>query len=117
MNLYQVKKYMSGVKNVMEMLGIISFETNTFTPKHYLIGSGDVDKSITTNRNGYLLPEVDLLQQVTKGQTLGKVISFSGEEIETIKSISTGVVICMRKTPSVKPGDIAFLITGIDKSP
>ena len=117
LNLYQVEKYISGVKNVMEMLGIISFETNIFTPKHYLIGSGDVDKSIATNRKGYLLPEVDLLQQVTKGQTLGKVISFSGEEIETIKSNATGVVICMRKTPSVKPGDIAFLITGIDKSP
>ena len=65
-------------------------------------------------KNGYLFPEVDLLQQVTKGQTLGKVISFSGEEIETIKSNATGVVICMRKTPSVKPDDIAFLITGID---
>ena len=114
LDLYHVQKYVSGVKNVMRMLGIVSFRPNKFTPKHYLIGSGDVDKSITTTKTGYLLSYVDLLQNVKKGQPLAKVINISGTEIETIKANSAGVVICMRKTPSVKPDTLAFLITGVD---
>ena len=114
LDLYHIEKYVAGVKNVMQMLGIISFPINAFTPKHYLIGSGDVDKSITTTTTGYLLPHVDLLQNVKMGQILAKVIDLSGNEIETIEANVTGVVICMRKTPSVKPDTLAFLITGTD---
>ena len=112
LDLYHVGKYVSGVKNIMKMLGIIALQTHKFTPKHYLIGSGDVDKSITTTTTGYLLPHVDLLQNVEKGQPLGKVIDLSGNEIETIEANASGIVICMRKTPSVKPDTLAFLITG-----
>ena len=114
LDLYHVEKYVTGVKNVMHMLGIICFPNNVLTPKHYLIGSGDVDKSITTTKTGYLLPHVELLQNVKQGQTLAEVIDLSGNEIETIKANVTGVVICMRKTPSVKPDTLAFLITGKD---
>ena len=73
-----------------------------------------MDKSITTTTTGYLLPKVDLLQKVQKDQALAKAIDLSGKEIETIKANMIGVVICMRKTPSVKPDTLAFLITGID---
>ena len=114
LDLYHVEKYVSGVRNVMKMLGIISFSAGKFVPKHYLIGSGDVDKSITTTTTGYLLPKVDLLQKVQKDQILAKVIDLSGKEIETIKANMTGVVICIRKTPSVNPDTLAFLITGTE---
>ena len=114
LDLYHVEKYVSGVRNVMKMLGIISFSAGKFVPKHYLIGSGDIDKSITTTTTGYLLPKVDLLQKVQKDQILAKIIDLSGKEIETIKANMTGVVICIRKTPSVNPDTLAFLITGTE---
>ena len=116
LNLQYVEKYISGVKNVMQMIGIISISSKTLTPEYYLIGSGDVDKSIATKTTGYLLPMVTLLQKVERGQELAKIIDLTGKELDTITANSTGIVICMRKTPSVKPGDQAFLITSIDKS-
>lgn len=104
--------YVRGVENVMSVIGILPRELEKHEPTHHLLGSGDVDGSLTTKTAGYLVQVVRVLDRVAPGDLLGKVLALDGTVVEEIRSPTDGVVIYMRMSPSVMAGAPVFLVTG-----
>lgn len=107
--------YRRGVLNLLRHLAILPGEPEWSEPRHFLYGDGNVDASITTERSGFLVPEVELLQQVRAGQRLGALLDLWGNPVEYFKSPRDGVVALIHVCPVVSNNDPLFLITGLRK--
>ncbi len=112
LNVREAQRYARGVNNVMKLMGILGGEIDNEEPTHHLLGDGNVDVAPTASVGGYLVPEVELLEVVTKGDLLGRVLGLAGEICDEIFAEQDGVVILIRATPSVSAGDQVFLVTG-----
>lgn len=104
--------YARGITNVMRVLGMLSGQPEYIPPKHHLFGSGRIEDGLTVNSSGFLLPAVQLLDQVQGGSLLGQVLGLAGEIQEEIYSNTDGILIFMRATPSISQGELAFMVTG-----
>ena len=111
LHLDESTRYTRGVLNLMRHLNIIDGEIEKENPTHHLIGDGNVDIVPTTSAGGYFIPKVKVLDRVNKGDLIGRVVGLAGETHDMIYSDSDGVVIMIRATPSVVPGDTVFLVT------
>lgn len=112
LNVGEAGRYARRVKNVMKLMGILDGEIEKQEPTHHLLGDGNVDVAPVTNVGGYLVPEVELLEQVAEGDLLGRVVGLAGEVRDEIVAKQDGVVILIRATPSISAGEAAFLVTG-----
>ena len=81
-------------------------------PHYHLYGSGRIEDALAARSSGFLLPAVRLLDRVQRGDLLGQVLGLAGEVHEELHANADGVLIFMRTTPSVSPGDLAFMVTG-----
>ena len=105
--------YAKGVLNVMANLKMIRGEIRKIQPKFQLLGDGDMDESITASVSGYLVPKVNMLSRVTKGQLLGEILGPANELLEKIKSPTNGVIVLIRRSAAVIESEsITFLVTG-----
>jgi predicted deacylase len=102
-----------GITNLLAHLGIIPGEPEARAPAHFLYGDGNVDASVSATNSGFLVPEVQLLQPVSKGQRLGRLLNLHGEEIECFTAPRDGVVALIHVCPAVSGNDPLFLITGV----
>ncbi len=105
--------YRRGIGNLLRHLGILAGAVEAVTPKHFLFGDGNVDASITTERSGFLVPEVGLLEHVFEGQRLGTLLDLWGVPQEHFTSPRNGVVALIHICPVVNSNDPLFLITGV----
>ena len=112
LNLGEAGRYARGVNNVMKSIGILDGEIESEELTHHLLGDGNVDVAPVTNASGYLVPEVELLEEVAEGDLLGRVVGLAGEVLDEIFAKQDGVVILIRATPSISAGETAFLVTG-----
>ncbi len=104
--------YGRGVTNVMRQLGMLPGEPEYEPPHYHLYGSGRIEDALAVRSSGFLLPAVQILDRVRRGDLLGQVLGLAGEVQEELRANSDGVLIFMRTTPSVSPGDLAFMVTG-----
>jgi predicted deacylase len=104
--------YRRGVLNVMRHLGILEGAPSGEAPSRRLHGDGNIDASVTTDRHGFLIPEVGLLDRVLGGQLLGKLVDLHGHLLEEFRSPRAGVVGMIHICPVIRGGDPLFLITG-----
>lgn len=104
--------YARGVTNVMRQLGMMPSEPEYEPPHYHLYGSGRIEDALAVRNSGFLLPAVRILDRVRRGDLLGQVLGLAGEVREELRANSDGVLIFMRTTPSVSPGDLAFMVTG-----
>ena len=104
--------YGRGVTNVMRQLGMLPGEPERESPKYHLHGSGRIEDALAVRSSGFLLPAVRILDRVQRGDLLGQVLGLAGEVHEELRANAAGVLIFMRTTPSVSPGDLAFMVTG-----
>ena len=103
--------YTRGVENVMSLLDMLPGDVTAATPERHLMGAGDTDEAIGAGATGYLVPEVSVLDRVSEGDVLGRILGPAGEVLEELRAESDGVVILMRRTPTVSAGDQTFLLT------
>jgi predicted deacylase len=103
--------YARGVLNVMRYLDILPGDAPLASIERELSGEGDVDKSLIAPASGFLVPKVELLDQVKPDDLLGVVEDLAGNPLAEIRSPAAGLVILRRNTPVVAAGDIAFLLT------
>jgi len=108
-----LRVYMQGVRNLMLHLGILQGETSQAPPCLHLYGDGNTDASLVSEKRGFLIPSVTLLQDVKAGDELGRLVNLHGETVETILAPRDGVVALVRQWPVVEPGEPTFLITGV----
>jgi uncharacterized protein len=107
--------YRHGIYNLVRHLAILPGKPDAQPPGLCLYGDGNVDASITTERSGFLVPEVELLETVTAGQQLGVLLDLWGNPQEYFMSPRDGVVALIHVCPVVKDHDPLFLITGVRK--
>src|SRR6185295_10559929 len=60
-----------GIFNLLRHLKILSGAPETVPCQYYLDGDGNIDASLSSSHPGFLIPKVELLEQVRKGQELG----------------------------------------------
>ena len=104
--------YARGVTNVMRQLGMLLGEPEYEPPHYHLHGSGRIEDALAVRSSGFLLPAVQPLDRVRRGDLLGQVLGLAGEVQEELRATTDGVLIFVRTTPSVSPGDLAFMVTG-----
>ncbi|MCW5850872.1 MAG: succinylglutamate desuccinylase/aspartoacylase family protein [Anaerolineae bacterium] len=104
--------FTQGVLNSLKVMGVLDGAPETRPVRHYLLGAGDLDKSIAANAGGLFVSQVGLLDEVKAGDVLGEVRDPAGRVLETVYAPSPGVVISMRGLVRVFPGDGLFALTG-----
>lgn len=105
--------YKQGVLNLLRHLKILPGEASASPVELHLEGAGDIDCGVRSSAQGFFIPEVKLLEQVSAGAQLGYLSSLQGEPIERYHSPARGVVALIRAVPVVQPGDMLFHITGV----
>ena len=104
--------YVDGVFNVMKHLGMLSGQPRPRPLTHHLCGNGNLDEIISTSSAGFFRARVDLLQEVEVGDTIGTVSDLFGEPTEAVTADRSGIVILVRRIPTVSVGDNVACITG-----
>jgi uncharacterized protein len=102
-----------GLDNLLRHLGMIEGDSVRVPCKFHLRGDGNVDKSITTSHRGFLIPDVELLQTVVRGQVLGRLVDLHGATLEEFEAPSDGIVVLIHAKPLVASGEPLFLITQV----
>jgi predicted deacylase len=105
--------YRRGILNLLRHLDILPGAPEAPSPLNFLYGDGNVDASLSTANPGFLVPDVELLQRVEKGQRLGRLLNLHGEAIECFAAPRDGVVALIHVCPAVNSHDPLFLITGV----
>lgn len=107
-----IEAYTNGVLNVMRHMGMLEGTVEAKTPKYHLVGSGNTDMSVSVNNSGYFLPTVELLERVSKGQLVGRVLNLAGETIEELYAHVDGRVGLLHTRPTVHAGEGVILLSG-----
>lgn len=107
--------YRRGMHNLLRMLNIVVGNPETPPCQYHLYGGGDIDRSLVSNCDGFLLSRVRPLDHVTAGQPLGSIIGLSGECLQEVLAPSDGIVIMTREYPVVRSGEPLYYLTGIFK--
>lgn len=105
--------FKEGVFNLMRHLDILPGTIQARPVECHLYGDFDIDKGLAATQRGFILTEVNLLQQIHTGDTLGRLCDLLGETIETYRAPVDGVVAMLRGFPVVEPGEPVFVITGL----
>lgn len=106
--------YRRGVRNLLRHLGILAGAPEVPEPPRLLYGDGNIDSSVSSTQRGFLIPTVELLEPVTRGQILGALVDVYGREVEQFIAPRDGVVALVHACPLVQPDEPLFLITGVD---
>jgi predicted deacylase len=105
-----LQMFKRGMRNLLVRLGIVHGRIEATPPQHHLYGNGDTDSSLAASKQGFFVPDVDLLDPVSAGEELGRTLSLHGETLETFLAPRSGVIGLVRAFPVVQPGDPVFLI-------
>lgn len=101
-----IECYRRGVERVMQFLGMLEGDVPAPTPALHLTGNGDLDTATVRARHGGLLiRRVEPLQLLEAGAEVGVIVDLAGEVVETLVTSGRGVVVMLRHTPRVVPGD------------
>jgi predicted deacylase len=104
-----------GVINLLCHLNILPGGVSKREPLRSLYGAGDLDASLSAAWPGFLVPAVELLENVKAEQELGRTLNVQGRVVEVFKSPREGVVGMIHVFPVVDAGDSVFLVTGSAK--
>ncbi len=102
--------YYNGVLNVMRHLGMLKEELNVQPPTYHLFGTGNTDMSVAVNSSGYFVAEVALLDYVTEGQVIGRVLDLVGNTIEELRAHKSGRIGLIRTLPPIHAGEGVVII-------
>jgi uncharacterized protein len=104
--------FASGLRNLMRHLGILEGRPDAAPPAVQLYGDGNIDRGLAATHDGFLIPAVELLDQVVKDQELGCLLDTHGRVIERCLAPCDGRVALIHACPMVRAGEPLFLLTG-----
>lgn len=105
-----VDRYVNGVKNVMRHLGMMEGEIEQQSSYEYM-----ESEWVNTQKGGFFVPIVELEQEVKKGDKIGVVYDWFGNE-DPIESPSDGLIIGIRTLPALRPGEVISHIGKVYKT-
>lgn len=108
-----LQMFTSGIRNLLRHLKILPGAVLASPPARLLQGDGNIDSSIVATRPGFLIPAVELLEDVKASQELGRTVDALGQVVEVIRAPRDGTVAMIHVFPVVQPGEALFLVTGL----
>lgn len=108
-----LRLFRRGITNLLRHLSILPGEPEKTACQWHLFGDGDIDGGVHAYERGFLIPKVEILQQVREGDPLGVLTDLLGRNIETYRSPIDGVVALIHSCPLVAPREPVFLVTGL----
>jgi N2-acetyl-L-2,4-diaminobutanoate deacetylase len=102
-----------GILNLLRHLSILPSPAPVAAAPLHLTGEGDIEKSLCAHGRGFLISEVKLLQQVTTGERLGRLVNLHGMTTEVFRAPRDGVVALIHQFPVVEAGEGTYLVTGL----
>ncbi len=107
--------FRAGIVHLLRHLAILPGQpASPETINWRLHGDGNIDDGLVSAKRGFFVSNVELLQQVTAGEDLGRTLDLHGETIERFDAPADGIVALMRQFPMVEPGEPMFVITGAE---
>lgn len=111
------RKYKEGAYRLMHHLGmLLDPDPRLLEPppeiRLRLYGDGNFDVSMTSEAEGFFIPQVKLLDEVRQGDLIGSIRGLFGETLLTLTAPGDGVVVGLRTMPLVRPGGVVCAITG-----
>jgi predicted deacylase len=91
----------------MEMLDQSPKSPNTTVS---VSGDGNTDEGIISTTAGYFCTTAEVGSRVAQGDLLGEVINNDAKTCEKIFSPSSGIVMLMRRSTQVSPGDTLSIV-------
>lgn len=102
-----------GIYNLLSHLGISPEPLEPGDPPLRLTGDGNTDAGIAAPCDGFFTAFVDLLEEVSEGQPIGRIVDLQGAELACVTSSKRGVIGMLRATPVVRMHDPLALIAEI----
>ncbi len=103
--------FCTGVCNVLAHLGILRGEQNQdqrpirSEPVMQLIGDGNLDRQISAPCAGHFVPARKLLDRVSAGDVLGRIVDLTGTNVAEVTAPGDGILITLRAMQRVHAGD------------
>lgn len=108
--------YTMGVQHVMQHLDMLDGALSPAPAPLKLAGDGDLDGATVRARHaGMFIRSVELLQVLNAGDTIGVVVDPAGEVLETLVTPRKGVVVLLRHTPRIAPGERICHLADLDQ--
>jgi predicted deacylase len=111
-----LETYVSGVLRIlhsMEMLDQSSkFQKSSITTVS-VSGDGNTDEGIISTTAGYFCTTAEVGSRVAQGDLLGEVVDNDAKTCEKIFSPSSGIVMLMRRSTHVSPGDTLSIVASL----
>jgi predicted deacylase len=101
--------------NLLKHLKMLPGTVARCPPRVHLVGTGDLDRTISVNSEGFFVPTVRVLDEVSPHQVVGVVRDLFGKTIEEVSTEQGGLVGMLRAIPVVNPGDSVCLV--VDRGP
>jgi len=103
--------FRNGIFNLLRYLRILPGAPQQSRCELRLFGDGNLDTTVSCNQDGFLVPEVDLLDEVGRGELLGRLLSLDGTCLESFFAPRAGVVALVHACPLYRAGEPLFLVT------
>jgi predicted deacylase len=103
-----------GIRNLLGHLDILPDKPQVKPPAVRLHGNGNTDTGLTAAQPGFLLKEVEILQPVSAGDRLGRLVNTLGETLEEYHAPSDGIMAMVREFPVVQAGEVLFLLAELE---
>lgn len=100
--------YRDGILRVLAHLGMVVDAPAGLSTTVRLHGNGDIDRASASPVDGYFVAERDLLDDVTAGDVIGRVIGRDGAERLACTAPADGVITVLRRQAIVAAGDVLF---------
>jgi predicted deacylase len=110
--------YTQGVQRVMHLLEMLDGDPPPLpSPSPLRLGgNGDLDTAMVRARHaGVLMRGVEPLQVLEVGDEVGMIVDPAGEVVERLTTSGRGVVVMLRHTPRVVPGDRICHLADLDQ--
>jgi predicted deacylase len=110
--------YTQGVQRVMHLLEMLDDAPPPLPspPPLRLGGNGDLDTATVQARHaGVLVRSVEPLQVLEVGDEVGMIVDPAGDVVERLTTSGRGVVVMLRHTPRVVPGDRICRLADLDQ--
>ena len=99
-----------GVFNLLRHLEMLPGVPEIPAPPRRLSGVGNTDDGLAAGTDGFLMLEVALLEKVTAGQRLGRLVDLLGNTLESYSAPRAGTIALTHEMPIVRKGDTLFLL-------
>ena len=109
--------FREGIFNLLRHLDILPGDAASGEQVEWrLEGDGNIEGGAVSTKAGFFVPGVGILEQVEKGQELGRTVDFHGRTLETFRAASSGVIALVRQFRMVEPGEPMFVVTDVEKA-